>query len=246
MGSWVLALLMALFLPVGACLADTDAPAARSLEDLVRASDLIVLGRLAGDDGPGASPRLEISECLLGEVVPGSIVPLAGDCGPAGATALWLLTRDRDGSWRSLEPAARCSGWREDVRALIGETGLRLVAGEPVAVLGGPVLFELELRNPGDRPHRFPLQRHADGRYDITSLELGVSRLTADGPVMLAAKPRIARIAYDEGLLLEPGARRVVTLDLTELVVLTSPGTYRIVLSAPSPWGTAEARLFVR
>ena len=247
MGPWALAQLMALLFLASPGLANSpDDGAARSLEDLIRASDLIVLGRVADADGPTAPVRLEVTECLLGSIAPETTLTLAAETAVPDEVSLWMLSLDQAGHWALLEATPRHPGWSDEVRTLIGTTGLRLTSMAMSSARGEPALFKLILRNQGDSPRRFPAQLLADGRIDIGSLNLLVDQLTTDGPVSMIGRPRIARIAASEGVTLGSGDTLSAVLDLTELVDLCNPGTYRILLVAPAPWGAGETRLLIR
>ena len=247
MGPRVLARLAALLFLAPTALAQSPADgAARSLEDHVRASDLIVLGHLVEPDGPDASLRLKVEECLLGDAAPGEVLRLDPPAQAPSGPSIWMLTLGHAGRWESVGAGPRAAGWRDEIVRHVDATGMRLSSPAWSSRRGEPALVELELRNTDDRPRQFPLRRHEDGRLDPGSLDVRVERLTPSGPVPVDPRPRYARIACSDGVTVVPGERWSTVVDLTEVVEFRDPGTYRILVSAGAPWGSAETRLLLR
>lgn len=217
----------------------------RSLEDLVRASDLVVVGHIDDGSVAGAPLRLVVQDVLLGRLAPGAVVTLSGADSPA-ASGVWLLAEGVDGAWSSLEPAPRDEGWREPILELIGRTGMRLASLRESVGVGHPVLLRLSLRNPGERPVTFRAFLHADGTLDPATLDLRVERFGPDGAVPVPGRARVARIVAGDGLTLQPGERTDLVFDLADVVELAEPGLHVVRIPAPAPWGTAEARVLIR
>ncbi len=241
-----LALLTVHLLGAASVLAEPPTGAAsRSLEDLVRASDLVIVGRTDDGGGVDAPLRLVAEDVLLGRLAPGAVVTLSGAGSPA-ASGVWLLAEGPAGEWQPLEPSPRDPGWREPILELVGRTGLRLESLRESACVGHPVLLRLALRNPGERPAVFRAFLHPDGTLDPASLDLRVERFGPDGAVPVPGRARVARIVAGDGLTLQPGERTDLVFDLADVVELAEPGLHVVRIPAPAPWGTAEARVLIR
>jgi hypothetical protein len=229
------------------CIASSAFCTVSSLDDVLRASDVVVVAHPVGCTADAAAPLcLMVETVLLGAVSVEETLQVHG-AETAPERAVWCLSLDPDGALRPVaEP--RHPGWSDTIAAALPSTGLRLSLHRRWYQQGEPIIVTLELHNRGESSAAIPgLHRAGLRLFTDIDLPLDVHRIDGEESPPVDVRFVVASsLALGAPVQIEPGEAASVTFQLDDYADLKRPGLYRLRLDARPTWGAAEVRLFIQ